>query len=124
MRKFKRKNKIYICSIDFKKTFDNVRHDILVNLLKKQKIDINIIKIIDHFYTNQKANVKLDDQITNDIEIKKGARQGCILSPIFFNIYSENIIERDIRSDELIKMVLRLVTKTSTILNTLMIWLS
>lgn len=29
-----------------------------------------------------------------EIEIKKGIRQECILSPIFFNLYSEDIINR------------------------------
>lgn len=40
------------------------------------------------------ANIRIEQETTREIEIKKGIRQECILSPIFFHLYSEDIINR------------------------------
>ncbi|CAH2235401.1 jg5969 [Pararge aegeria aegeria] len=47
---------------------------------------------IQNLYWNQRAKVRVDNEETEDVEIKRGVRQGCILSPTLFNLYSETII--------------------------------
>ena len=42
-------------------------------------------------YWNQSAVVRVDKEITEEIQILCGVRQGCILSPLLFRIYSEGI---------------------------------
>ena len=41
---------------------------------------------------NQKAAVKTEFGETKEFDIEKGVRQGCILSPLLFNIYAEKIM--------------------------------
>lgn len=38
--------------------------------------------------------MKLEEQISNPLSVKKGARQGYILSPALFNIYDEHIVRK------------------------------
>lgn len=38
----------------------------------------------------------MDDELSDEIEIKQGVRQGCVLSPLLFKIYSEAIFEQAI----------------------------
>lgn len=45
-----------------------------------------------NLYWNQRASVRVDSEESNDIVIERGVRQGCILSPTLFNLYSEAII--------------------------------
>ena len=45
-------------------------------------------------YWGQTAATCLDNDIIEFKPIKKGVRQGCILSPDFFNIYSEMIMRK------------------------------
>ena len=42
--------------------------------------------IIKSLYLRQKATVRYENETSEDISIKRGVRQGCILSPCLFNI--------------------------------------
>ena len=83
------KQDTYICFIDFKKAFDRVEHDILIDILNKKAIPANEIRIIKKIYENQIGFMKDDSEKQYPIHIKRGVRQGCILSPILFNTYAE-----------------------------------
>lgn len=85
---------MYLCFIDYNKAFDRVRHDHLMKLLEEKNLDRRDIAIILNLYYNQRASIRVERQSSEEIEIKKGVRQGCILSPLLFNVYSENIINK------------------------------
>lgn len=82
-----------MCFIDYKKAFDKVKHEKMTELLKNIGLDSRDICIIGNLYWNQKASVKVDDRMTEEIKIKRGVRQGCVLSPLLFNVYSEAIFK-------------------------------
>lgn len=83
---------VYMCFIDYEKAFDRVLHDRLISLLADIGLDQRDIRIIQSLYWNQRATVRIDGQESEEVEIKRGVRQGCILSPTLFNIYSEAIM--------------------------------
>ncbi|KAL8607179.1 hypothetical protein ACOMHN_009573 [Nucella lapillus] len=78
--------------IDFKKAFDRVWHDGLWQVMRNYNIDSNIIDVIKVLYNDSKSAVLLNDQIGEYFRTRVGVRQGCLLSPALFNIYSENIM--------------------------------
>lgn len=78
--------------IDYKKAFDCVNHGKLINILNNIGLDSRDIRIIANLYWNQKAFVKVGDEQTDELEIQRGVRQGCVLSPLLFNLYSEQVI--------------------------------
>lgn len=80
---------LHICFIDFEKAFDRVKHEKLFNTLGNVGIDDKDIRLLKNLYWHQIANIKIDNNISKNIEICKGVRQGCVLSPTMFNIYSE-----------------------------------
>ena len=59
---------------------------------------MHLIMLLESLYSNQTAVVKTELGETEEFRLCKGVRQGCILSPILFNIYAERII-RDIFDD-------------------------
>jgi hypothetical protein len=86
------KKDIYACFIDYEKAFDRVQHEKLIKILQRIGLDYRDIRIIVNLYWNQKAAVSVEDSLSADIQIRRGVRQGCVLSPMLFNIYSEAIL--------------------------------
>jgi len=49
-------------------------------------------KLLRNLYAGQEATVRTEHGTTDGVQIGKGVRQGCILSPCLFNLYAEYII--------------------------------
>ena len=82
---------VHVCLIDYQKAFDTVNHEKLIGILRSIGLDDKDLRIIINLYWNQTANIKIEGELSDSVEIKRGVRQGCILSPLLFNIYSERI---------------------------------
>lgn len=63
-----------MCFLDFNKAFDKVSHDHLIDFLVKKTLDKKDIRIIYNLYYNQTATVKVENELSNDIEIKRVVR--------------------------------------------------
>ena len=83
---------LYMCFIDYKKAFDCVDHERLLVILRAMGVPVHLIVLLERLYTNQEATVRTEFGETDNIDIGKGVPQGCILSPLLFNIYAENIM--------------------------------
>ncbi|XP_065315259.1 uncharacterized protein LOC135924139 [Gordionus sp. m RMFG-2023] len=79
--------------IDYSKAFGNVKHDALWEALKECNIGQNVIKIFKYHYNNSWARLQLDQTFSPYFKIRRGVKQGCVLSPILFNIIINKIIE-------------------------------
>ena len=61
------------------------------------RLPVHLIVLLRRLYTNQEATVRTEFEETDNIDIGKGVRQGCILSPLLFNIrrkHNERGLER------------------------------
>ena len=85
-------SKIFGCFVDFSKAFDTIPRDKLLEKLLKYDIKGNFFNIIKNIYCNDKACIKINNmEITDTFEINQGVKQGCILSPLLFNIYMADL---------------------------------
>ena len=83
---------IYFCFIDYAKAFDSVDHNKLWKILKEMGIPDHVTCLLRNLYAGQEATVRTGHGTTDWFQIKKGVRQGCILSPCLFNFYAEYIL--------------------------------
>ena len=86
--------KLYCCFIDFRKAFDSVWHAGLFRKLENLGINGNFLDLIKSIYKNTKCAVKFNNKTTNFMDYKRGVLQGNPLSPLLFNLYINDIIER------------------------------
>ena len=91
---------VYVCFVDFEKAFDRVRHNKLVQILLNVGVDKNDIRIIQNLYWSQEAAVRIGNNLSNWCKVRKGVRQGCVLSPLLYNLYSEMLMREVIRDED------------------------
>ena len=74
------------------KAFDCVDHNKVWKILKEMGIPDHLTCLLRNLYAGQEATVRTGHGTTGWFQIGKGVRQGCILSPCLFNLYSEYIM--------------------------------
>ena len=83
---------IYFLFIDYAKAFDCVDPNKLWKILKEMGIADHLTCLLRNLYADQQATVRTAHGTTDWFQIGKGVRQGCILSPCFFNLFAEYIM--------------------------------
>ena len=64
----------------------------LWKILKEMRIPDHLTCLLRNLYSGQEATVRTGHGTTDWFQIRKGARQDCILSPCLFNLYAEYIM--------------------------------
>ena len=83
---------LYHVFVDFKKAFDRVRHAALWTTMRLYNINDNLIRTIECHHDKSTSAVYHDNNIGELFRTTTGVRQGCLLSPILFNIFLERIM--------------------------------
>ena len=71
------------------KAFDCVDHHKLWKILQEMGIPDHLTCLLRNLYAGQEATVRTGHGTTDWCQIRKGVRQGCILSPCLFKFYAE-----------------------------------
>ena len=77
---------------DYAKAFGCVDHNKLWKILQEMGIPDHLTCLLRNMYAGQEATVRTGHGTTDWFQIGKGVHQGCILSPYFFNLYTEYIM--------------------------------
>ena len=85
----------HMCFIDLLKAYDTVDRTLLWQVLTRigvppQMIAVppQMIAVVRQFHDGMRACVRPDDGVCSDwFEVEQGLRQGCVLSPLLFNIF-------------------------------------
>ena len=89
---FARKEKLYVCFIDYEKAFDSVWHKGLLYKIRNIGVSGNFYRTIESMYSSITSSVlTCPNNITESFECNKGIRQGDGLSPILFSIFMNDI---------------------------------
>ena len=92
-RAIEKQKDLYMCFVDFQKAFDRVRHELLIDRLRRIGSDEAGVRLLTNLYWEQKAVVKIGDDRSDWIKIEKGVRQRCVLSPDLFSLYSQLVMD-------------------------------
>ena len=86
-REFQKNNCFFF--IDNAKVFDCVDHNKLWKILQEMGIPDHLICLLRNLYAGQEATIWTGHRTTDLFQIRKGVRQGCVLSPCLFKLYAE-----------------------------------
>ena len=83
--------KIYSCFVDFRKAFDSVPRDLLLKKLLERGVNGKFFNILKAMYSNDRCCVRIGDKISSEFSVNLGVKQGCVLSPLLFNIFLSDL---------------------------------
>ena len=91
-----------IISIEAEKAFDKIQHTFMIKTLQKAGIEGTYLNIIKAIYEKSTAKIILSGEKLKTFPLNSGTRQGCLLSPLLFNIVLE-VLATAIRAEKEIK---------------------
>ena len=92
LENFKFKKNVHHFESSLRLPDGNVDHHKLWKILKEMGIPDLLTCLLRNLYAGQEATVRTRHGTTDWFQIRKGVRQGCILSPCLFNFYAEYIM--------------------------------
>ena len=97
MEKHLHQKELFHNFIDFKKAFDRVWHEGLWHVMRSFGIE-GLIQIIQALYNTPSSAVLLNSDIGEFFKTTVGVRQGCLLSPVLFNLFLEKIMRETLNN--------------------------
>lgn len=91
--KGRRPNKTFCCFLDLEKAYDRVWRDGLWKKLHEYGLRGKMWRTVKKIYERVESCVLVDGKSTGFFTIEVGVRQGCILSPILFDLFINGLAE-------------------------------
>jgi len=91
--KGRKQGRVFACFVDFKKAYDSVKHALLWKKLQQIGISTKILNLLKDMYRNISCRVKVKGSLSDEFTYSIGVRQGCVLSPLLFNLFINDVAE-------------------------------
>ena len=90
----RRKIPLYMWFVDLRKAYDSVDREQLWKMLAREGVPFVVIDVVRQFHDGMRARVRMNDgELSEWFEVTQGLRQGCVLSPLLFNIFFATVME-------------------------------
>ena len=87
-------SRVFCTFLDASKAFDRLVHSGLFIKLMARGIPIRFLKLIISWYSDLRCRVKWADQYSEWFSVTAGVRQGGVLSPNFYSIYVDDLLNK------------------------------
>ena len=82
----KKKTKMYVTFVDFRKAFDTVKRNVLWNVLLQLGIGGNMFNTLRAMYPSVLSCVRCNQRYTDYFNCMQGLKQGRLVSPVLFSL--------------------------------------
>src|SRR6218665_3830118 len=94
LHRYSQHTNTYVCFVNYDKAYDRIHWSRLLHTrtLRRVVIDWRNRRLIGKLHMGQKTQVRISGEYSESGNVDKGVIQGCPLSPLFSNIYIEEIV--------------------------------
>ena len=85
------KKSTFVCFVDFRKAYDNVNRSLMWDKLRQIGINGKMYNNLRAIYDYVKCSVRINGHHTDWFNVNAGLKQGCLLSPILFNVFVNDL---------------------------------
>ena len=77
----------------FFKAFDTVKHNKPIRALRRCGVGETDIRVMAQLYWEQRAVLRVGEEVSEWVNIERGVRQRCVLSSDLFSLYTQMVME-------------------------------
>ena len=89
----KSKKSTFCAFLDFSKAYDHIPRDLLWSKLHDLGIKGNFLKCLIAMYANVSCCLRINGKLSGWFPVDIGLKQGCILSPLLFSLYINDLVK-------------------------------
>ena len=78
---------LHLCFVDLTKAYDSVNRAAMLAVFRSYGVPQQLVEIIQDLYAGTQCRVRTADGVSQVFEVKTGVRQGCVLSPLTFQLF-------------------------------------
>ena len=86
------RTRVHLCFVNLTKAYDSVDRTALAAVLRSYGAPHQLVDIIQELHTDTRCHVRTTDGVSDGFQGKSGVRQGCVLSPLLFNCFMDQIL--------------------------------
>lgn len=90
-RYYTQRKSLYLVFVDFEKAYDRVWRDALWAKLHNLYVPTDTIAVLQELYSRCSNRVRVGDCVSEPFETTLGLKQGCVMSPLLFNAYINDL---------------------------------
>jgi len=90
---YHKKSHRVVTTMDVEGGFDNIKTDLLVNILKYKSCNNELVRWIDRWMSAWRMRLKFNGRMSKAYRTDKGVPQGSPISPYLFSVYVEEIFK-------------------------------
>ena len=84
--------------IDLRKAYDSVNRELLWRVMRGYGLSEKVVGLLKSLYEKTSARVRVNGVLSDELLSKTGVKQGCVLSPLLFNIFMDWVVRRVMKS--------------------------
>ena len=85
---------LYMILVDFERTFDSLKHTAIWQTLAERGVPTKLVNIIKELYNKSACQVIHRNRKNESIPVRNGVKQGCVPSPLLFNIVLDTALSK------------------------------